>query len=236
MIQIFGKTKGALLLALLCALVFALSPLLVRGSPSDFSKIVFVIIAFVPLVLCTSSLVYNYGRVLFNNAKDDDKDVNLFALIITHATWVLSWALVFQIFWVFDDSSCDVGPQYSCSWSNAPPSMDSYQVFVRMLATTLLVSTGTGFGPQVALNWGILLLTGVMAYVSWISVVIVITAGYEIVRDRINSPQGTAQELSSMHSDNMPGLERQYYPRHRQFTTQDNNTLLHFTVSPANEY
>lgn len=146
---------------------------------STISKIIFTILSWVPLFITGYNFWYNYIRVSFNSTKKDDNSIKLIPLIITFFLFVISWANIFLLFWLYDGVN---------SWSDFDPNRGAYEMWVRFVYSSLLMSVGVGFASHVPQTTFCGIISGLMA---WICVVITstvaISASLELILENINN-------------------------------------------------
>jgi len=141
------------------------------------SKVAFSVFCWIPVSFTTLILVRSYVVRLFNNKPADDVLVRLLPMLLTFALTILSWALIFEMIWLWDAES----------FTSLPATTNPYDAWVRMMATAQMVCAGVGFGPQVADRWYSLLVVGFFAFACLLLNAFLLAAGFDYAQKRIDA-------------------------------------------------
>ena len=98
------------------------------NESGDNHRIVLSCLCWIPLLIATHVLHKEYGSIMFDDDKSNDKKIKLFNLIAVSIVWIISWANIFLVFWAWDQTS----------WSNLT-SIHAFDAWLRLLSTTLLI-------------------------------------------------------------------------------------------------
>lgn len=184
--RLFDGNRGVWLLGVFSVLWTILSVGILQIDETAFvPRVIYTLLCGLPLAL-SSWVFYQYHmRIIFNADKADDHKIKVVPLMIVYTIWVLNWALIFLLVWAWDQSA----------WT-ALAGQAAYVAWLRLLATTLLVSTGVGFATHVASSIACQLIAGIMAFVSIAIAYTVLAAGIGVVMDNI----GSAPPVSTISS------------------------------------
>lgn len=147
------------------------------------SKVLFTILSPIPLIISTYNLYYNYIRISFNSTKTDDHKIKLIPLGISFFLFVFSWATIFMLFWLYDGNN---------SWTDFDNNRSAYEMWLRFLYTSLLMSVGVGFASHVPQTTFCGIVAGFMSFISVvIGLSITLASALEVILENISTKENS---------------------------------------------
>lgn len=99
------EIKRAFVFLIFISAWVALSILPIHINNSDeTNKTIMTILGVFPVFLTSFYVVVAFVYVAFNKNADDDHKLNIFALLLTLAAWVVSWSAIYMIYWTWYDN------------------------------------------------------------------------------------------------------------------------------------
>jgi len=171
----FEQRKGFFRLLFIYLLVtLVLVGVLEIDEVSQIGRIIFSALSWIPLVLSTHVLYYEYARLIFDNDKENDKEIKVVNLILVSTIWVVSWANIFMIIWSWDQTS----------WLLLND-VNAFTAWIRLVSTTLLIAPGIGFAAHIPVTTWAHITAGIMGWSSFSVIALIIATGIEASIDAI---------------------------------------------------
>jgi hypothetical protein len=171
----FAQRRGFFRLLFIYLLItLVLVGVLEIDETSQAGRIVFSGLSWIPLVLSTYVLYYEYARLIFDDDKKNDKEIKVINLILVSTVWVISWANIFMVIWSWDQTS----------WLLLN-GVNAFTAWIRLASTTLLMAPGIGFAAHVPVTTWAHITAGIMGWSSFALIVLIIATGIEAAVDAI---------------------------------------------------
>lgn len=207
----FNDTKGVFRLAFIyVAITLTLVILLNAHTHSSSIRVIFSIIAPIPLITSSYVLIKEYALVVYDKSKSNDDQIQVVHLLLTASIWVSSWAAVFMIVWCWDQTS----------WTDLYQ-VNVFEVYVRFWSTSLLIAPGIGFARHVPETVWAHVVSALMGWLSFTVLSLIVATSIDAVFASIPSE---AKEFIDNPSPSRTAKSR--LPSYRT-NTQDNTVIMH---------